>query len=78
MHPAHRRQGLGATLFNRARDWARERGCAQLKIETQNVNVGDCRFYRAQGCHLGEINRYAYWEHPQVSHEVMLIWYLDL
>ena len=47
-------------------------------IETQNINVNACRFYAKQGCKLGGINRYGYGDHPQVKHEVMLIWYLDL
>ncbi|NLS78898.1 MAG: GNAT family N-acetyltransferase [Chloroflexi bacterium] len=76
--PDCRREGVGRMLFRRAGEWARARGCAQLKIETQNINVAACRFYRAQGCHLGEINRYAYWLHPPVAHEVMLVWYLAL
>ena len=78
VHPDIRRSGLGTRLFGRAADWARERGCRQLKIETQNVNVPACRFYAKQGCHLGEINRYAYAGNPEVAHEVMLIWYVDL
>jgi hypothetical protein len=59
-------------------DWSRERKCTHLKIETQNVNVPACRFYAKQGCRLGAIDRYGYAGHPQVGHETMLIWYLDL
>ena len=78
VHPDFRRRGIGTKLFNRAASWSRKRGCVQLKIETQNVNVPACRFYAKQGCQLGEINRYAYAAHPKVRHEVMLVWYLDL
>lgn len=52
--------------------WAAARGCRQLKIETQNVNVPACRFYARQGCVLGAINRFAYREFPD---EVQLLWY---
>lgn len=78
VHPNIRRQGIGTKLFSHAADWSRERRCRQLKIEAQNVNVPACRFYAKQGCQLGEINRYGYVGHPEVEHEVRLVWYLDL
>ncbi|MEJ2733038.1 MAG: GNAT family N-acetyltransferase [Anaerolineae bacterium] len=78
VRPEARRQGVGAQLFQHAAGWARERGCRQLKVETQNVNVPACRFYAQQGCELGTIHRFGYSGHPKVGHEVMLLWYLDL
>lgn len=78
VHPDRRGEGIGKALFWRAAEWCRGRGCTQMKIETQNVNVPACRFYHSQGARLGEINRYAYTGHPDVGHEVMLVWYLDL
>ena len=78
VHPDFRRRGIGTRLFHQAADWLGERGCQQMKVETQNINVPACRFYAKRGCQLGEINRYGYAGHPEVRHEVMLIWYLDL
>lgn len=78
VRPEARRQGVGTQLFHHAVGWARERGCRQLKVETQNVNVPACRFYARQGCELGMIHRFGYAGHPKVGHEVMLLWYLDL
>lgn len=78
VRPSWRRQGIGRALVQAAADWARERGCRQLKIETQNVNVAACRFYAAMGCTLGAIHRFAYAAEPLVAHETMLLWYLDL
>jgi ribosomal protein S18 acetylase RimI-like enzyme len=78
VHPDLRGHGIGTRVFRRATAWSREQGCRQLKMETQNVNVRACRFYAKQGCQLGEINRYAYVGHPEVEHEVMLVWYLGL
>ncbi len=74
--PDRRGQGIGRA-YSGVQPWA-ERGCTQMKIETQNVNVPACRFYHSQGAGLGEIDRYAYAGHPAVGHEVMLAWYLDL
>jgi GNAT superfamily N-acetyltransferase len=75
VHPAHRRRGIGRTLFRAAEHWARARACRQIKVETQNINVPACRFYANQGCVLGSINRFAYRDFPE---EVQLIWYKDV
>lgn len=77
VHPDWKRQGIGSGLFAKAAEWARERGCDSLKVETQNVNVPACRFYMKQGCLLGEINRFAYTA-PELRNQVMLVWYLAL
>ena len=70
--PEARGSGVGSALFRAAEAWARARGCRQLKIETQNVNVGACRFYRRQGCVLGGLHRFAY---PAEMGEVQLLWW---
>lgn len=75
VHPGYRRHGVGARLFDHAVNWSRQRGCRQLIIETQNINVAACRFYERQGCWLGEVNPFAY---PHLPDEVQLLWYLDL
>ncbi len=76
--PGRRSQGVGRQLFQHVCDWAKSRGCVQLKIETQNINVSACRFYAAMGAQLGDIRRFAYRSEPAVAHEVQLNWYLEL
>ena len=75
VHPEHRRKGIGAQLFRHAAAWARAKGCRQLKVETQNINVPACKFYAKQGCYLGAVHYGAYPEYPD---EAQLLWYLDL
>jgi GNAT superfamily N-acetyltransferase len=70
-----RGRGIGSRLFEAAEAWAVARGCRQLKIETQNINVQACRFYVRQGCVLGAIQRFAY---PDLPDEIQLLWYKDL
>lgn len=70
-----RQQGLGAVLFTAVEKWALERGCDQLKIETQNDNIAACKFYQRQGCELGAINRFAY---PELPDEIQLLWFKQL
>ncbi len=76
IRPSYR--GAGIPLFRYAAEWSRKRGCRQMKVETQNVNVPACFFYQRMGCQLGEIRRFGYAAVPEVAHEVMLNWYLDL
>lgn len=60
---AHGR-GVGRALFRAAEAWACDRGCTEIKVETQNVNVAACRFYAALGCALRECRADAYPECP--------------
>jgi GNAT superfamily N-acetyltransferase len=73
--PELRRRGIGAALFAATERWAAARGCRQLKIETQNVNVPACRFYAARGCELGAVRRFAY---PDLPDETQLLWFKDV
>ncbi|HEX5435887.1 MAG TPA: GNAT family N-acetyltransferase [Gemmatimonadaceae bacterium] len=73
--PAMRGKGIGAALFKAAEEWARLHGTRWLKVETQNINAGACRFYARQGCTLGGIHRFAY---PELPHEAQLLWYKEL
>ncbi len=76
--PQSRGKGIGRELFVHAAGWARARGCTQMKIETQDINLPACRFYAAMGCQLGDVRRFAYAQDARVAHEVQLNWYLGL
>ena len=69
--PGARRLGVGHALFAAGEEWARARGCTELKVETQNTNLPACRFYAAEGCDLREVNRGAYAALPE---EIQLLW----
>ncbi len=71
VHPGARGSGIGSILFRAVEDWARQRGCRTLTVETQNINVPACRFYARMGCRLASINRFAY---PQLPDETQLVW----
>jgi GNAT superfamily N-acetyltransferase len=73
--PEQRSAGVGSALFRATEDWIRTRGGRMLKIETQNVNVGACRFYAGMGCTLVAIDQRAYRDLP---HEAQLIWLKNL
>ena len=71
VHPASRGSGVGLALFQAAEKWAAARGCRQLKVETQDINVPACRLYAKAGCHLESVNHGLY---PHLPSEVQLIW----
>ena len=73
--PEARGRGVGTALFRAAEAWAVARGCRQLKVETQNINVPACQFYRRQGCVLRRVNPLAY---PELPDEVQLLWYKEV
>jgi GNAT superfamily N-acetyltransferase len=73
--PEVRGQGVGSALFRVAEEWARGKGCRQLKVETQNINVLACKFYARQGCVLTAVDQLAY---PGLPGETQLIWHKDL
>lgn len=74
VHPESRGRGTGRRLFAAAVAWARERGCAELRVETQDINVAACRFYRAQGCGLLSVDRDGY----EGLDEAKIVWTLPL
>lgn len=75
VHPASRSSGIGSLLFRAVEAWARDRQCCTLKVETQNINVAACRFYRRMGCKLAALDRFAYANLPE---EAQLIWIKEL
>ena len=71
----YKHMGIGQKLFDIARNFAKESGFKQLKVECQNTNPVAVNFYHKQGMKLGAINEYAYPDYPE---EIQLLWYLDL
>jgi GNAT superfamily N-acetyltransferase len=69
--PQVRQQGAGSALLQAVEAWAKARGCQQLKVETQNINVAACNFYAQQGFTLTTVHRFAY---PNLPDEIQLIW----
>lgn len=72
---AQRRRGLGTRLLAQAEEWARERGLAGLRLETQDVNVAACELYARNGFVLGGFDRCLYAAIPAHAAETALYWY---
>ena len=75
IHPDFRHKGIGSQLFAEAIKWATARGCHEIKVETQNINVPACKFYARMGCELRVVSPGAY---PTLSDEIQFLWYREL
>ena len=78
VQPQRQQSGVGRALLEHQKAWARQEGFRWLKAETQNVNIGACRFYQRAGGTLGAINRFAYAGQAGAEHEVELDWFFPL
>ena len=73
--PPFRGRGVGRHLISSAFAWAQSRGCREIKVETQNINVGACRFYAANGFVLRAV---AADQYPGLPDELQMLWYRDV
>lgn len=71
-----RRRGVASELLAAAESWARRRGLAGLRLETQNTNVAACRLYEHYGFTLGGFDRRLYAAFREHAGETALFWYL--
>lgn len=66
-----RRYGIGSLLLNCASDWARNRGCRAIVLETQNVNYPAIQFYLRNGWEVWSVYQHFY-PPGSVEHEVAI------
>ena len=66
-----RRYGIGSLLLNCAADWARNRGCRAILLETQSSNYPAIRFYLRNGLQVWSVSRHHYPPGPD-EHEVAI------
>lgn len=66
-----RRFGIGSLLLKCASDWARNRGCWAIVLETQNVNYPAIQFYLRNGLDVWSVHQHYYPPGP-VEHEVAI------
>ena len=69
--PDARGQSIGSTLLRAVEQVARRRGARVIRVETQQVNVPACRFYRRHGFKLDRATHGVY---PDLPNEMQLLW----
>ena len=72
----HRRLGIGRALMERAIRWARDKNLPGVMLETQDHNVGACRFYESCGFVLRGFDTHLYQASEEYREEIALFWYL--
>lgn len=70
-----RRQGVGRALIEQTEVWARARGLAGIRLETQDNNVAACKLYERCGFVLGGFDRFLYAGLDKSASETALFWY---
>jgi ribosomal protein S18 acetylase RimI-like enzyme len=73
-----RKRGIGRALMARIVDWAKSRQLAGIMIETQNNNVGACKFYERLGFRLAGFDSMLYKAINPDTEEIALYWYLNV
>jgi ribosomal protein S18 acetylase RimI-like enzyme len=74
---AYRGRQIGKRLMDHAVKWASTNGLNHIRLETQNNNVGACRFYEKYGFTLGGYDRLLYHAMKDNSkNEIALFYYL--
>lgn len=71
-----RGKGIGKALMQKAIEWAKQNSCVGVEVETQDVNVKACLFYKKLGFLLGGFNSFRYKSFENEKNEIALNWYL--
>ena len=66
-----RRYGIGSLLLSCTADWARNRGCWAILLETQNINYPAIQFYLRNGLEVWSVSRNFY-PPGLIEHEVAI------
>jgi ribosomal protein S18 acetylase RimI-like enzyme len=72
-----RRMGIGRALVSRALQWAKDKNLSGLMLETQDTNVGACRFYQSCGFVLKGFDTGLYAASQTNYDNIALYWYLS-
>ena len=73
-----RRMGIGEALISRSRQWARDKNLPGIMLETQDTNVGACRFYQSCGFVLKGFDSGLYEAFDERRGDIALFWYLSV
>jgi streptothricin acetyltransferase len=71
-----RRKGIGGALIAQTKRWARKSHLPGVMLETQDNNVGACKFYESCGFELRGFDTHLYRGIDSGTDEIALYWYL--
>ena len=70
----YRKKGIGHKLMDQAIGWTKEKNLRGIMLETQDVNLAACRFYKKYGFILGGVDTMLY-ANFENSDQKALFWY---
>ncbi|MCH4886243.1 GNAT family N-acetyltransferase [Acidaminobacter sp. JC074] len=71
-----RQKGVATRLLDQAQKWALENKLGGFMLETQDINLAACRFYKKNGFVIGSIDNMLY-RHFDTKDEIAMIWYKE-
>jgi len=74
----YRRQGIGTELMKKAKEFAREKDCRAMTVETQTTNWPALNFYLKMGFQICAVDDHFYTNHDLERKEVALFLYQEL
>ena len=72
----NRRTGIGKALIQSTINWAKNKKCLGIMLETQNINVPAVQFYLRCGFEVAGFDKYLYKGLDPDSNEIALFLYL--
>lgn len=71
----YRTLGVGKSLVDQAKKWAKEGNMPGIMLETQNNNVSACKFYEKCGFIIGGFDFLVYKGLDMTNDEIAIYWY---
>jgi streptothricin acetyltransferase len=72
---ANRRQGIGKELLDKAKHWAIKNKLDGFMLETQDINLSACKFYKKYGFDIGAVDTMLYANFDNHD-EKAVFWYM--
>jgi ribosomal protein S18 acetylase RimI-like enzyme len=73
----YRRKGIGYKLMDKAKEWTKVNNLKGIMLETQDVNIAACRFYKKYGFLLGGVDTMLYSNFKNAEQKA-LFWYYKI
>jgi ribosomal protein S18 acetylase RimI-like enzyme len=73
----YRKKGIGWKLMDKAKEWTKANNLKGIMLETQDVNLAACRFYKKYGFTLGGVDTMLYSNFKNAEQKA-LFWYYKI
>lgn len=71
-----KQKGLGKELLKKSIDWSKQNYLSGVMVETQDINLTACRFYKNLGFEIGGLDKFLYDRRDDtINKEVAVFWY---